>query len=94
MVLRFLSDITREEWEGLRTEVTERPNERAAQKYLAESLTRLVHAPNGLRSAQQATQVLFGAEIENLSDADLIAIFEDVPSKQLSRSVLEGTGNR
>ena len=46
----------------------------------------------GLASAKQATAVLFGAEIENLSDADLIAIFEDVPSNQLSISLLDEPG--
>lgn len=92
MVLRFLSDIDREEWESLKTELGEKPQERAAQKYLAESLTKLVHDEAGLASAQQATQVLFGAEIENLNDADLTAIFEDVPSKQLPVSSLDGEG--
>ena len=42
--------------------------------------------------AQQATQVLFGAEIEELSDADLSEIFVDVPSQQLPASRLGGDG--
>ncbi len=88
MVLRFLSDVTHEEWEELKTAVAEKPHERAAQKYLAESLTRLVHGEAGLASAMQATQVLFGGSIENLSDRDLLAIFEDVPSKALSFDLL------
>ncbi len=92
MVLRFLSDISREEWEAMKVAVAEKPQERAAQKYLAESLTQLVHGDAGLASARKATEVLFGAEIENLSDADLIAIFEDVPSKQLAISVLDEPG--
>lgn len=92
LVLRFLSEISREEFEGLKVSITERPQERAAQKTLAESLTKMVHGEAGLASAQQATQVLFGAEIENLSDVDLLAIFEDVPSKELSISLLEGDG--
>lgn len=92
MVLRFLSDISREEWEAMNTAVAEKPQERAAQKHLAESLTKLVHGDAGLASARKATEVLFGAEIENLSDADLMAIFEDVPSKQLSISLLDEPG--
>ncbi|MDZ4849183.1 MAG: tyrosine--tRNA ligase [Pirellulaceae bacterium] len=92
LVLRFLSEISREEYESLKVSITERPQERAAQKTLAESLTKMVHGEAGLASAQQATQVLFGAEIENLSDVDLLAIFEDVPSKELSISSLEGDG--
>lgn len=92
MVLRFLSDISREEWDALNVIVAEKPQARAAQKYLAESLTKLVHGESGLASAQQATQVLFGAEIQSLSDADLNAIFEDVPSNQLSIALLGEPG--
>ena len=92
MVLRFLSDVPRDDYERLRQAVAEAPQERVAQKYLAESLTRLVHGEDGVRSAQQATQVLFGAEIENLSDGDLLSIFEDVPSKALAAEVLDGPG--
>jgi tyrosyl-tRNA synthetase len=80
MVLRFLSDVTQDEWNELQKAVNEKPHERAAQKCLAESLTKLVHGEKGLAAAQQATQVLFGGSIENLSDRDLLAIFEDVPS--------------
>jgi tyrosyl-tRNA synthetase len=92
MVLRFLSDITREEWEAVKVAFAEKPQERAAQKYLAESLTKLVHGDAGFTTARKATEVLFGAEIENLSDADLIAIFEDVPSQQLPISLLDPPG--
>jgi tyrosyl-tRNA synthetase len=68
------------------------PQDRQAQKSLAESLTKMVHGEDGLNAAKAASQVLFGAEIENLSDADLTAIFEDVPSKQLPREQLVAPG--
>lgn len=92
MVLRFLSDVSQEEWKDLEKTVAEKPHERMAQKYLAESLTRLVHGESGLASAQQATHVLFGGSIENLSDRDLLAIFEDVPSCALSVEQLANSG--
>jgi tyrosyl-tRNA synthetase len=92
MVLRFLSDVTVEKYAELETGLREKPHERAAQKYLAESLTKLVHGEAGWQSALQATQVLFGAEIENLDDRALLAIFEDVPSQSLSLNVLHGQG--
>ncbi len=92
MVLRFLSDVSQEEWKDLEKSVAEKPHERMAQKCLAESLTRLVHGESGLATAQQATQVLFGGSIENLSDRDLLAIFEDVPSCALSVEQLANSG--
>jgi tyrosyl-tRNA synthetase len=56
---------------------------RESQKRLAEELTRLIHGEAGLAAARKATEVFFGAEIENLSDAQLRDIFADVPSKNL-----------
>lgn len=89
MTLRFLSDVPKEEFESLAQSLEKNPQERVAQKRLAASLTQLVHGDAGLQSAIQATNVLFGAEIENLSDADLVSIFEDVPSSTLPRAQLK-----
>lgn len=90
MVLRFLSDVGQAEIAELEVATRERAHERMAQKRLAESLTRLVHGQQGLESAHRATAILFGSEIENLNDAQLLDIFADVPSKQLERSRLQG----
>ena len=92
MTLKFLSDIDREEIESLEIATRDKPHERLAQKRLAESLTQLVHGPAGLESAQQATRTLFGAEIDNLKDNELLEIFADVPSCEQPRSLLSGAG--
>ena len=55
-------------------------------------LTRLVHGDDGLRTAQRATEIFFGAEISELSDAQLAGIFADVPSRELPRDRLAGAG--
>ena len=68
------------------------PQKRESQIRLAEELTRLIHGEAGLIKAQRAKDVLFGAEIENLTDQDLGQIFPDVPSKDLEMSLLEGDG--
>ena len=90
--LKFLSDVDKKTFDELEIANRENPQERRAQKTLAESLTKMVHGEDGLNSAKAASQVLFGAEIENLSDADLNAIFEDVPSHQLQREQLVAPG--
>ncbi len=59
---------------------------------MAEHLTQLVHGDAGLASARKATEVLFGAEISELDDAQLNEIFADVPSKDLPRERLGGEG--
>jgi tyrosyl-tRNA synthetase len=92
MCLRFLTDISHEEIETLDRSRGQQPHLRESQKRLADELTRLIHGELGLTAAKKATDVLFGAEIENLSDAQLIDIFADVPSKALSREKLFGEG--
>ncbi len=92
MCLRFLTELDREEIEGLDASREERPHERESQKCLAEEVTRLIHGEAGLAKARQATAIFFGAEIENLDDGELAQIFEDVPSEQLSFEVLQGDG--
>jgi tyrosyl-tRNA synthetase len=90
--LRFLTELSREEIEALDASRAKEPHLRESQKRLAEELTRLIHGEAGLAAAKKATEVFFGAEIENLTDAQLIDIFADVPSQTLSRDKLSGSG--
>ncbi len=70
--------------------VAEAPHERAAQKRLAEEVTRNVHGEEGLAAALKATDVLFGGELEGLSAAELLDIFAEVPSSSLAKADLDG----
>ena len=90
--LRFLTELSREEIEALDEVRAADPGKRESQKRLAESLTTLVHGETGLAAAERATQIFFGAEIEDFSDSDLAGIFADVPSKELPRDRLSGDG--
>ncbi len=65
------------------------PERREAQKVLAAEVTKVVHGEIGLAKAQAATQAMFGGELEGLTDADLMDIFEDVPSSNLAASDVE-----
>jgi tyrosyl-tRNA synthetase len=86
--LRMLTELSREEIESLDQKRLTNPAARDSQRRLAEELTKLVHGPTGLTTAQRATDIFFGAEITNLTDAQLGEIFADVPSKDLPRSSL------
>lgn len=78
-----------EEIKAIVAEHNEAPHKRLAQKALAEEVTELIHGPEGLARAQQASAILFGSEIEGLSDKELASIFADVPAADLDRSRLE-----
>jgi tyrosyl-tRNA synthetase len=90
--IAYLTEIERSEYEELAKQTAEDPGARAAQKRLAAWMTRLVHGDEGLASANRASQILFGGEIDRLSDRELNEIFADVPSSEQSKSVLEGEG--
>lgn len=90
--LRYFTDLDRETITALEARHAQNPEMRQAQRRLADELTRLVHGQEGLSIAQRATEVLFGAEIHELTDAQLAEIFADVPSKQLPRDRLSGQG--
>jgi tyrosyl-tRNA synthetase len=90
--LRFLTELTHEEIEHLDELRRIAPHERASQFRLAEELTRLVHGETGLAVARRATEILHGAEIDALSDAQLAEIFRDVPNSEFAQSRLSAPG--
>ncbi|MBS0210665.1 MAG: tyrosine--tRNA ligase [Planctomycetes bacterium] len=90
--LRFFTDLSRGEVETLDAARTANPAARESQRRLAEELTRMVHDEEGLARAKRATEILFGAEISSLSDAELNEIFADVPSHELPAAALAAPG--
>jgi tyrosyl-tRNA synthetase len=90
--LRMLTELEHEEIEDLDRRRSEQPQARESQRRLAEELTRLIHGDDGLATARRATDVFFGAEIDDLSDDQLVEIFADVPSSQMPRERLGGDG--
>ena len=81
--LRFLTELEHAEIEALDAARSEAPQKRESQTKLAEELTRLIHGEAGLKKAQLARDIFFGAEINNLTDADLADVLADVPSSEL-----------
>jgi tyrosyl-tRNA synthetase len=82
--LRYFTDLAQSQVEELENQHAANPGQRAAQKRLAADLTRLVHGEDGLAAALKASEILFGAEIDRLSDKQLAEVFADVPSKELA----------
>ncbi|MFO7260699.1 MAG: tyrosine--tRNA ligase [bacterium] len=69
------------------------PASRAAQRRLAEEVTRLVHGADGLARAERATAVLFGSRpAHDLPASELLEVFADVPSTDLAKDRLAGEG--
>lgn len=90
--LKYFTWLTHREILELELALLKRPEEREAQRRLAEEVTRMVHGETALARAQQASEVLFGGEIAGLDAADIADIFADVPSSELPRTEMDGDG--
>jgi tyrosyl-tRNA synthetase len=90
--LKFFTMLDQQAIAELEQMVADMPEKREAQKRLAEEVTRTVHGESNLRRAIQASRVLFGGEIEDLSASDVLDIFAEVPSSEMPRDAFEGNG--
>ena len=90
--LRYFTWFDRSEIAELEQTVIDRPEQREAQRTLAQVLTRMVHGETELSRAETASAVLFGGEIAGLGARDIADIFADVPSCEVSAADLAGEG--
>jgi len=90
--LKYFTLLERREVEELAEAVAAEPHRRAAQRALAEDVTRRVHGATGLADAERATAALFGGELDGLGASAIGEIFADVPSTRIARSMFAGGG--
>lgn len=90
--LKYFTLLGHDEIAGLADELAREPHRRAAQRALAEDVTRRLHGESGLAAAERATKALFSGEIEGLSGDEIADVFSDVPSSEHPRDVLGGDG--
>ena len=88
--LKMLTFLPLESIEAIEEATRTAPDQRLAQRTLAEELTRMVHGENGLRSAEQASAALFGGTLAGLNAVDLLAVFTQAPSSELPRAQVVG----
>ncbi|CAG7635182.1 tyrosine--tRNA ligase [Actinacidiphila bryophytorum] len=83
--VRIFSFRSREEIEELERSTTERPQARAAQRALAEELTRLVHGADQCAAVVAASKALFGqGDLADLDEATLAAALSELPRAQVT----------
>ncbi len=90
--MQYFSWLTHSEIAEYQQLVDERPEQREAQRRLAQDLTRMIHGETAVSKSEQAAKVLFGGDLDGLDSADIQDIFADVPSSELPKSALEGEG--
>lgn len=85
--LKRLSMKTPEEIMALAEAVEKEPEQRRAQKALAEELTRIVHGEAGLASAQRITAALFTGDVRQLSPQEVQEAFRDAESTEVDAGI-------
>jgi tyrosyl-tRNA synthetase len=90
--LKFFTWLSEDDIRELVTAVQQHPEQREAQRRLAREMTRMVHDETALQKAEQASQVLFGGEVTGLSGSEVVDVFADVPSGEVSSQKLQGIG--
>lgn len=91
--IRIFTLFSKGEIEALEIEHDQAPHARALQKALAEDITIRVHSKEAFEAAITASEILFGKGTEEslrqLSEKDLLSIFDGVPQFDVSEKVLQ-----
>ena len=91
--LKWFTLLTAAEIGALVDALTAAPEKREAQRELARVITRSVHGADALQRAERASAVLFGGRLADADPDDVLMVFDDVPSTELAKAVLdEGVG--
>lgn len=78
--LKFFTFLDKEEIDFLEEKVKNEPEKRAAQKRLAEEVTKFVHDETALQEAQKITQALFSGNVKDLTVKEIEQGLKNMPS--------------
>ncbi|WP_404404365.1 tyrosine--tRNA ligase [Jeotgalibacillus malaysiensis] len=81
--LKFFTFLDKDTIEGLEKAVQEEPHLRAAQKALAEEMTKMIHGEDALDQAKRITAALFSGDLKSLSSSEIREGFKDVPTHKV-----------
>src|SRR5581483_3949898 len=68
------------------------PGAREAHKALAKSVTDLIHGENATTEAIRASEILFGGNLDGISESTFNEIVGEVPTKEIETAKLSGAG--
>src|SRR3989475_12365877 len=59
---------------------------------LAKAVTELVHGATAAAEAMRASEILFGGDLEGVSQSTFNEIVGEVPTKEINKALLDGSG--
>jgi tyrosyl-tRNA synthetase len=90
--LKKFTFLTRADIEDLETRHNANPGAREAHKALAREVTALIHGKAAADDAVRASAVLFGGELEGISENTFNDIVGEIPTRDIERAKLDGSG--
>ena len=90
--LKYFTFLSRDEVEELASQHEAEPHARIAHKALAREVTALVHGEEAVTEAIRASEILFGGELEGITEATFREVAGEVPTCELSTNRFGGEG--
>ena len=90
--LNFFTFLHRNEIEALARQHSEQPQARIAHKALAKGVTALVHGEAAANEAIRASEILFGGELDGITEATFREIAGEVPTHEIGLDRFGGEG--
>jgi tyrosyl-tRNA synthetase len=91
-LLKVLTFLPAEEILALGHEMKADPGARAAQRRLAGELTTLVHGANACEDAMRASAILFGGDLDGITETLFEDVIGEVPTRELEKQRFDGPG--
>ena len=88
LLLRYFTFLDHDTIRSLDDAIKSAPQERAAQRTLANEVVALVHGEDAAKNAERAGEALFSEEIASLDENTLLQVVSDAPSSKMTRSEL------
>jgi len=90
--LKYFNLLDQDEIAALEQQHARKPEAPAAHTALAKAATDLVHGPTATAEALRASEILFGGELQGISETTFNEIVGEVPTKEIPKPQLDGTG--
>jgi len=91
-LLKVLTFLPHEEIAALESELKANPGARAAQKAVARAVTKLVHGETACADAIRASEIMFGGNLDGISESLFQDVVGEIPTKDFEHAKLESPG--
>lgn len=90
--LKYFTFLGRDEIEHLESEHTTNPGGRVAHRALAKAVTELLHGPEATEDAIRASEILFGGDLEGVTEGTFRELAGEVPTRVVAAAGFAAPG--